>query len=255
MGYVLIEQLLGGQIEDARIESRLLKKAAEQIETDASLAKAKAMDAFNKAEEQRQKVTGKMLELAMQARGIDQKLTILLAKSRGVSENVRAATSLDAEGLQKQIDAITAALDEYRVAGRIPPGILQDQKAIKVASKHEKLSFQENAKYSINILYHEGRAEDARLVIERMSASGFEMRDIGSAGLPGSSPTEQKSISFLAQKYGKNIVLSPNDRKNKYIRSALFGNFPDWTITDTSNEQHDSHSTNIVFWGLNIVLL
>ena len=255
MGYVLIEQLLGGQIEEAKFQARLLKNAAEQIEKEALLAKTKAFDAFNKTEEQRQKVTEKMVELAMQTSAIDQKLTVLLAKSRAVSDNVRAATSLDVEGLQKQIDVITAALDEYGVADHVPSRILQDQEEIKVAIKHRKQSFQENARYSVNVIYYKSRSEDARLVIERMSASGFEMRDIGSAGLPGSSPMEQNSISLLVERYGKNVVLSPNEQENKYVKSALATNFADWTFTDTVEEQHNSNSTNIVFWGLNIVLL
>jgi hypothetical protein len=248
MGYVLIDQLLGREIDDAKFESRLLQKTAEQIESEASSAKARAMKALDRA-------TEKVSELTMQATALDQKLRVALAKSRAVSEGVRAETLLDIQRLQKQIDAITIALDENGMVGHAPSRISQQQNEIKEAFNRQKQSFQNNSEYSVDVLYEADREGDARLLIERMRKLGFEMRDIGAAGLPGGSPTERESVSLLAQKYGENIVISPNDQKNKYVRSALSSQFPDWEFRDTVQEQHDSNSTNIVFWGLNIVLL
>jgi hypothetical protein len=248
MGYVLIDQLLGREIDDAKFESRLLQKTAEQIESEASSAKDRAMKALDRVNE-------KISELTMQATAIDQKLKIALARSRAVSESVRAATLLDFQALQKQIDAIAHSLGDKAMVEDVPLRILQQQNQIKETFDRQKQSFQKNAEYSIDVLYEVEREDDARLVIERMRKLGFEVRDIGTAGLPGSSPPERESISLLAQKYGENIVISPNEQKNKYVRSALSNQFPDWKFTDTVQEQHDSNSTNVVFWGLNIVLL
>jgi len=255
IGYVLIDQLLGAQIEEAKLESLLMKKAAAQIESDAASATARAKEAFDSAEEQRRKVTTTISRLDMQTNAIEQQLSVLLAKSRAVSENVRAATSLDIQSLQRQIDTIAAVFEQYGVADQEPSKVLQQQENIKKESNQRRISFKENARYSIDVIYLANRSEDARSVIERMRNLGFEIRDLGPSGVHGSLPTAREPISILVKKYGINIVISPDEKKNEYVKTALSEVFPDWVIKGTVNEQYGSNTTNIVFWGLNIVLL
>ncbi|MBT5778674.1 MAG: hypothetical protein HOI02_04605, partial [Rhodospirillaceae bacterium] len=206
IGYVVIDSILGDQIDDAKLQSGLLKEETARTKAAAQEAIDKADSAVAAAEEMQAEVAGELARLEGEAGDLDIRFAAISNEIDAARKNVAGLAELEIAGLAKRVDQLAEAVAP--LDGGPDIDLMMAQTAIVETASFDKAAYVENSNYAVSVFAASDQMRRAvsGLVEER---GYFALRDL---------LMKAEIFSYIGQNFPTGVIIYGKPGRDKALQ-------------------------------------